>query len=1055
MSEIRPTRKPTLDDLDRFLGLEVESSEDLTGYLDAAAVLAAFDPFRLHPVGDVAASSGISLLDRLIPRCEPITQGPGRGLWSLSLPDRRVALRRLGTREGMLRALAANPDRPEMALQRMFERVVDGDGTELRETSREGLAALLTVYDWVEGILDNLPDKVAIGRALAKFDLLAPMRRLAGDDFVGRARELDQLYEYVFEQEPLQLGTTLLAPDAPPPLFVYGPGGVGKSTLLARFILDQVEASNLRTVYIDIDRPTIRPGRPATLMLDVITQLQPQLDLEPLAVEGLVKDVSYSITREDSGRYFESRSPEDEKQLSQFMAVFAPLLTGSVVLVVVDTFEEAQFLGPDVVWLLIQFLFELARTLPNLRLVLSGRALPDEYLSLAFPNVSQQLGPLPLEDAGALDQIPVPYRPINLGVLDQQPARELLQVSAVLAGVPALRDDDVEDVIGVVGRNPMCLKLAARFLADEGIGKLVAFRSDFLTRLKAEKIQALLYGRILNHLHADDVRAVAYPGLILRRITPDVIRDVLAEPCGLNLTPERNEHTIFDALRNEVALLQVDPEDGSLRHRVDVRRAMLEDLTDQVPPVVVERIDRSAVRFYEHQSDPISRAEEIYHRLRLREPTATLDARWLPQAADHLKTAGQELPAQQQLWLAHKLGITLDESVRRTASQEAWEDQAARSADRYMKSGRPEEALEILQERTERLPRSKLYFLEAEARRFLGQPDAALQVAQVGVDAAVKAGAIDMALELLLQMVVIEEGRDIESAAWLLEEASAVASHSSDGVLQFRVAVTRHRLHRKRHTDASEERDEFQREALASLTDELLSAIRAQPVLLREAAAELDDPRIASVAIETLGIEVTTDEQAEAFGQAIAALSNAQPSGISLDREFVDAAQQFRETGFDVSVIRRWATETLTSRRVRRLGAILAATEPGTEALGDFRDYFRCGVESSLAGSQPSLADTITAVRRELSAAQAVGQGQSVQFRTGPVELELEVAVTLTGGGQAGVQLWVLTLGGKGELAQATTQRIKVTLQPVDPDTGQDAQVTDARRAAAPAGPPP
>ena len=97
-------------------------------------------------------------------------------------------------------------------------------------------------------------------------------------------------------------------------------------------------------------------------------------------------------------------------------------------------------------------------------------------------------------------------------------------------------------------------------------------------------------------------------------------------------------------------------------------------------------------------------------------------------------------------------------------------------------------------------------------------------------------------------------------------------------------------------------------------------------------------------------------------------------------------------------------------------------------------------------GKLPSLADTIAAVRRELSSAQAAGQGEPVRFRTGPVELEFEVAVTRTGGGQAGVQLWVLTLGGKGELGHATTQRIKVTLQPVDPDTGEDAQVADARR---------
>ena len=106
-------------------------------------------------------------------------------------------------------------------------------------------------------------------------------------------------------------------------------------------------------------------------------------------------------------------------------------------------------------------------------------------------------------------------------------------------------------------------------------------------------------------------------------------------------------------------------------------------------------------------------------------------------------------------------------------------------------------------------------------------------------------------------------------------------------------------------------------------------------------------------------------------------------------------------------------------------------------------------------GKLPSLADTIAAVRRELSTAQAAGRGQPVQFRTGPVELEFDVAVTRTGGGQAGVQLWVLTLGGKGELGHATTQRIKVTLQPVNPETGEDAQVTDARHGPELAGPPP
>ena len=106
-------------------------------------------------------------------------------------------------------------------------------------------------------------------------------------------------------------------------------------------------------------------------------------------------------------------------------------------------------------------------------------------------------------------------------------------------------------------------------------------------------------------------------------------------------------------------------------------------------------------------------------------------------------------------------------------------------------------------------------------------------------------------------------------------------------------------------------------------------------------------------------------------------------------------------------------------------------------------------------GEFPSLADTIAAVRRELTSAQATGQGQPVQFRTGPVELEFDVVVTRSRGGEGGVKIWVLTLGGKLEREHATTQRIKVTLQPVDPDTGQDAQITDARQRREPAGPPP
>ncbi|HXW82327.1 MAG TPA: trypco2 family protein, partial [Acidimicrobiales bacterium] len=89
----------------------------------------------------------------------------------------------------------------------------------------------------------------------------------------------------------------------------------------------------------------------------------------------------------------------------------------------------------------------------------------------------------------------------------------------------------------------------------------------------------------------------------------------------------------------------------------------------------------------------------------------------------------------------------------------------------------------------------------------------------------------------------------------------------------------------------------------------------------------------------------------------------------------------------------------------------------------------------------PELADVIAAVRRELSRAQQEGTGGDIRFRVGPVELEFETTLSYTGGGEAGVRLYVLTLGAKGEISSVAAHRVKVVLQPVDPVTGQDAQV--------------
>ena len=926
-----PKGKLTLDDLDRFLGAPREDPR-VEAYRDAAAVLAAFDPLELRPAGAAgSARTPDRALDALLPVSEPAAEASPSRRWTLVLPERRAALQRMTTRENMRRVLEANPERIDTPLQRMFERILREEPIPLSDVPRDDLVALLTVDEWLEGILDNLPDAATVRKALAYADLLAPMRRLAGSDFVGRDAELRQLADYVFGGR------------AKAPLFVFGTGGVGKSTLLARFILQHVAPQHLPVVYLDIDRPALRPEEPLTLLFDAIGQFRPQLDWMAESAEPVVKEIAYRLSGKESGRAFES-GPDYGPVLDLFARIFTQAAGNRVAVLIVDTIEEAQFLGPDVVWGLMDFVFRLEQSVPSLRVVLSGRTLPEEYVERAFPGLGAS--ERAAEGPDWLGGIPLPERPINLGVLDDATARELLRRALRDAGVPALHEDELTDVIGIVTGNPMCLKLAARLLRDEGVDKLRADRTQFLARLKAEKIQGLLYGRILRNLHGDDVRQVAYPGLVVRRIDPEVIRTVLAGPCKLQLTPERNEQAIFDALGKEAALLEVDPDDGSLRHRTDVRRVMLQDLTDHVDADTVAAIDGNAIAFYDGRPGVIARAEEIYHRLRRGDPPAVLEPLWIPGVAPRLKSAIEELPARQQLWLASRLDVTLGGGVREDADQDAWEEQAARSADRFLQSRSPDRALAVLQEREARSPRSALYALEAEAHRFLGRFDEALAVARRGVESMTKAGAIDRALELLLKMAVIEESRQrLPEAEAFVDEALGFAAHTANRLLWLRAETTKLRLQRQLRPSAREERASLRSHVQQNIDDDMLHALRSQPVLLREVAAELSkqDPRLAALALETLGIEVGSDAQAQALGRAVATLEKSGRGDV-----FKGTMPILIEQHPDASAIRQWVTEHVTSSDTRRLSSAVAEGEG--KVLSGFRNYFRAGVESTLRG---------------------------------------------------------------------------------------------------------
>jgi hypothetical protein len=83
------------------------------------------------------------------------------------------------------------------------------------------------------------------------------------------------------------------------------------------------------------------------------------------------------------------------------------------------------------------------------------------------------------------------------------------------------------------------------------------------------------------------------------------------------------------------------------------------------------------------------------------------------------------------------------------------------------------------------------------------------------------------------------------------------------------------------------------------------------------------------------------------------------------------------------------------------------------------------------------LAEAIGDLRAELLKALQEGAGQDLQFRLKPIELELKLGVTSSGGGNAGVKFWVVELGAKGTYESSTTHTLKLTLEPVGPNGGE------------------
>ena len=852
----------------------------------SAAVLTAFDPYNLKPLGMTAklGSAAGELAGDLVSVYDPpsVLQR-----WMLR-PDVRDEVLAGQGRDELVAALEANEERPATLVQQQVEALIRG--SDPLATEFQSLSYLAAIYQaalqavrWLQATRLELPSPEKIQALIDQTRVPAVFSKMAGSTFVDRANELKTLRDYVGVLPP-STGLESIRRQVrqwfklteKPPLFIYAPGGTGKTALVSRFILEHMDVSaelKFPYIYLDFDNPSLRTVEPQALFNETARQIANQYPDAQADLRHLQDDEQAQSSRPAVKEAFDALERGEMREhadatafASRFAAVLGQVVMrtqadGSVsvpLLLVLDTYEEIQMRGLDHELRLWTLIDAVQKTFPTLRTVVCGRALVERT-----PTRDVAMRLLPLGDFG-------------------------VEIAEVF--LAKLRVDDravARRIYRQVGGNPLNLKLAAEVYRTEGLPSgRVSEISRALRRFAAGEslVQGQLYQRILGHIHNPDVRRLAHPGFMLRVITPDLIREVLQGPCGLNVTDATEATRLFDELGKEVALVVSD--DEGVRLRSELRPVMLKLLLRDTPSQAAE-INRLAVEYYSRQEGPKARAEEIYHRLQLGQTSTEVAPRWQPGIHSYLVNALDELPPQGRGVLAALLGVTMSERDVKAADTATWEVYTARHAGEMLRLGGLQEALAMLRERTDRTPGSPLHLLEAKALALLGRAKEADQALRKAIDAAAESGDRSAMLEaLLLSAQLAQDAGDVAGADAVLREATVIADVMNDTLNL--VLILSKRLQMRVAFPAELAEDQALRPGLAQRLDTLSEVAWADNMELVRAAVSLlglDYPSLLQRLLKRIGLGAVEQRQAELLAKAIEGLAE-DPTARAMTDDF-------------------------------------------------------------------------------------------------------------------------------------------------------------------------
>ena len=802
-----------------------------------AAVLSCFEVPWLGVDAEDAALERLLLEDSV-----RVVGADDRGYWALDRQLRKEVARSADADE-LWTARQRVRRQPDDDRQWAIDTCLNRDPVPLRTIGFDRLRALKWALGWLGDAAPDTLSSAEIDNRLAVHAILDPLRELAREPFVGRDAQLAQLLAHRG------------------PLLLHGFGGVGKSALLARYLLTVAETDPRGVVcYLSLEHSGLDFDRPASLVAAIARQLRAQLDPSgQRRVDEVIGDSQDLVRTGDEFAKSSSRSVSPRRTRARLLDLLTTLnatLTTSRCVIALDTLESVQRRGPTALSIVDDVVRSLSRAAT---VVLAGRA--------------------PAPDLG-VDQI-------HLAGLDLGDAIDLLRR---LRGEEVLTAAEAEDVVRQVGTTPLCLRLAAGILArstaaDEALRDIA---------LHQGAVAGELYHRLLGHIADEDVRKLAHPGLTVRRVTPGVVRHVLARPCRVQVPDDATARRLFEALAREAMLVEWRAED-TVVHRADVRQLMLRPLA-QDNPEAVARIHRAAIRYYRARDGVQDRAEELYHRLMLGQTARALDARWSEAVVPLLIDSFDELPPTSQAYLAARSGtIAVPDEYLAQAEVEVRKSVVRRRAQELIEERDFHGAVQEIsrfESSTGRHP-AALADLKVQALEFLGDIESAYKVAEATRRRCARTGKVLDFFAFTLHMVrLLDRMQDLsgadEALAAALEQARELPRTEQYRLMLLRLVVARLRIARQQEI----ERPELVTEALALYEDMPLRTINSVPGLLRDLAAEAGphSTKLLGTALRVVGLPNRSPDEAQELGEILVRIDSSVPSSI-MPSDFVDTGE--------------------------------------------------------------------------------------------------------------------------------------------------------------------